>query len=212
MSSAATLDLFSSPFIPLSQPSSSSVLRAFPVVHDSSWISVLSHWVLLVLLVSAQISHTEGILLCHRDYVQSPCYRFPEHNMSLWMEIALLITYIYMHDYLLSVFSLYLKPMFPILYTGSRHRIGIWGKIVQWMNDQSHISQKGDFLASLVAQMVKNLPAMRETWIRILSWEDPWGRSWQPTPVFLPGESLCTDEPGGLQSMGSQRVWTWLSN
>lgn len=125
MSSAATLDLFSSPFIPLSQPSSSSVLRAFPVVHDSSWISVLSHWVLLVLLVSAQISHTEGILLCHRDYVQSPCYRFPEHNMSLWMEIALLITYIYMHDYLLSVFSLYLKPMFPILYTGSRHRIGI---------------------------------------------------------------------------------------
>ena len=30
----------------------------------------------------------------------------------------------------------------------------------------------------------------------------PWRRSWQPTPVFLPGESLWTEEPGGLQSMG----------
>ena len=34
------------------------------------------------------------------------------------------------------------------------------------------------------------------------------GRSlaWQPTPVFLPGETPQTEEPGGLQSMGSQRV------
>ena len=31
-------------------------------------------------------------------------------------------------------------------------------------------------------------------------------RKWQPTPVFLPGESLWTEEPGGLQSMGSQIV------
>ena len=34
----------------------------------------------------------------------------------------------------------------------------------------------------------------------------PWRRTWQPTPVFLPGESLWTEEPGGLQSLGSQRV------
>ena len=31
-----------------------------------------------------------------------------------------------------------------------------------------------------------------------------WMRAWQPTPVFLPGESPWTEEPGGLQSMGSQ--------
>ena len=30
----------------------------------------------------------------------------------------------------------------------------------------------------------------------------PWRRAWQPTPVFLPGESPWTEEPGGLQSMG----------
>ena len=34
----------------------------------------------------------------------------------------------------------------------------------------------------------------------------PWRRKWQPTPVFLPGEAPWTEEPGGLQSMGSQRL------
>ena len=34
----------------------------------------------------------------------------------------------------------------------------------------------------------------------------PWKREWQPIPVFLPWESPWTEEPDGLQSMGSQRV------
>ena len=34
----------------------------------------------------------------------------------------------------------------------------------------------------------------------------PWRRAWQLTPVFLPEESPWTEEPGGLQSIGSQRV------
>ena len=33
-----------------------------------------------------------------------------------------------------------------------------------------------------------------------------WRKAWQPPPVFLPGESPWTEEPGGLLSMGSQRV------
>ena len=41
----------------------------------------------------------------------------------------------------------------------------------------------------LVAQLVKNLPAMQETQVQSLGWGDPWRRKWQPTPVFLPGES-----------------------
>ena len=40
--------------------------------------------------------------------------------------------------------------------------------------------------ASLV---VKNPPIMQEMWVQSLGWEDPWRRTWQPTPVFLPGES-----------------------
>ena len=34
----------------------------------------------------------------------------------------------------------------------------------------------------------------------------PWSGAWQPTPIFLPGESSWTEESGGLQSMGSERV------
>ena len=56
--------------------------------------------------------------------------------------------------------------------------------------------------ASLVAQMVKNLLAMQETWVRSLSWEDPL----QGSSVHLPGESLWMEQAGRLQSMGSQRV------
>ena len=42
--------------------------------------------------------------------------------------------------------------------------------------------------ASLVAQTVKNLPAMLETQVWYLGWEDPFKRAWQPILVFLPGE------------------------
>ena len=60
--------------------------------------------------------------------------------------------------------------------------------------------------ASLVAQLVKNPPAMWETWVPSLDWEDPLEEGMATTPVFLPGESPWTEEPGGLQSVGSQRV------
>ena len=58
--------------------------------------------------------------------------------------------------------------------------------------------------ASLVTQTVKNLPAMKETWVRSLGWEIPWRRAWQPTPVFLPGEfhgqrSLAGYNPWGFK-------------
>ena len=46
-----------------------------------------------------------------------------------------------------------------------------------------------DRSSSLVAQRLKHLPAMRETWVRSLGRKDPLKRKWQPTPVFLPGES-----------------------
>ena len=54
--------------------------------------------------------------------------------------------------------------------------------------------------------MVKNLPAMQETQVQSLGREDPLRGKWQPTPVFLPGEFLVPEEPGSLQSMGSQGV------
>ena len=47
---------------------------------------------------------------------------------------------------------------------------------------------------------------MQETLAQFLGREDPWRRAGQPTPVFLSGEFPWTEEPGRLQSMGSQRV------
>ena len=64
-----------------------------------------------------------------------------------------------------------------------------------------------DGRASLVAQLVRNLPAMQETPVQFLSREDPLEKGYRlPTPVLLPGESPWTEEPAGLQSMESQGV------
>ena len=41
-----------------------------------------------------------------------------------------------------------------------------------------------------MAQMVKHLPTVRETWVQSLGQEDPLEKEWQPTPVLLPGKSL----------------------
>ena len=57
-----------------------------------------------------------------------------------------------------------------------------------------------------VAQSVKNLPAIWETGFDRWGVKIPWRRAWQLTPVFLPGASSWTEEPGRLQSMGLQRV------
>ena len=46
----------------------------------------------------------------------------------------------------------------------------------------------------------------RRHWFNPWVGKIPWRRKWQSTPVFLPGKSHWTEEPGGLQSMGSQRV------
>ena len=60
--------------------------------------------------------------------------------------------------------------------------------------------------ASLGAQTVKNLPAMRETWVRSLGWEDPLEECMATHSSILAWRIPWTKEPGGLQPMGSQRV------
>ena len=60
--------------------------------------------------------------------------------------------------------------------------------------------------ASLVAQMEKSLPAVWETWVRSLGWEDPLEKEMATHSSILAWRMPWTEEPGGLQSMGSQRV------
>ena len=57
-----------------------------------------------------------------------------------------------------------------------------------------------------MAQTVKNLPVMQETQVRSLDWEDPLEEGMATHSGILAWRILWTEEPGGLQFMGSQRV------
>ena len=57
-----------------------------------------------------------------------------------------------------------------------------------------------------MAQMVKNLPAVQETWVQSLGQEDPLEKGMATHSSILTWKILWTEEPGKLQSMGSQRV------
>ena len=87
---------------------------------------------------------------------------------------------------------------------GPDKEIGIWG-VISWSplgrplpgySFFFHSSQgDGNRLVgaswpwdSLLAQLVYDPPAILETWVRSLGWEDPWKRKRLPTPVFWPGE------------------------
>ena len=61
-------------------------------------------------------------------------------------------------------------------------------------------------LASLVAQTIKHLPAMQETWVRSLGQEDPLEKEMETHSSVLAWRIPGTAEPGGLPSMGSLRV------
>ena len=60
--------------------------------------------------------------------------------------------------------------------------------------------------ASLVAQSVNNLPAVQETRVQSLHWEDPLEKEMATHSSILVWKISWTEKPGGLRSMGSQRV------
>ena len=86
-----------------------------------------------------------------------------------------------------------------------------------WLQDSSHLFNvalpnplKLDPLSqppwtSPVAQMVKNLPAMQETWVRSVGWEDPLEKEIATRSSILAWRISRTEEPGGPQSLGSRR-------
>ena len=60
--------------------------------------------------------------------------------------------------------------------------------------------------AFLVAQTVKNLPAIQKTWVQSLGWEDPLEKRMATHSSILAWRIPWTEEPGKIQSMGSQRL------
>ena len=84
-------------------------------------------------------------------------------------------------------------PATPVFWPGEFHGLyGPWGHKELW--------------ASLVAQRLKHLPAMRDTWVRSLGWEDPLEKEMATHSSILAWIIPWTEELGGLQSTGSQRV------
>ena len=70
----------------------------------------------------------------------------------------------------------------------------------------SHHLQTATDMTSLVAQTVKHLPIMQETWVHSLGQEDLLEKETATHSTTLAWKIPWTEEPGGLQSMGSQRV------
>ena len=95
-----------------------------------------------------------------------------------------------------------INHMIPPNYRKTERALNASGKRKEW----NFLTNSTNNRAYLVAQMVKNLPVVRQTWVGKI----PWRRAWQPTPIFLPGEPPWTEEPGGLQSMGVTKSWTRL--
>ena len=84
---------------------------------------------------------------------------------------------------------------------------------IQWNSSktetESQIQKTNQWLplgASLVAQLVKNFPAMQENWVQSLSWEDLLEKKMAPHSSILAWRIPWTEKSGGLQSTGSQRV------
>ena len=100
----------------------------------------------------------------------------------------------------------------------------------RWARDVNHTSQSfprrvttqsieealsflfGYEAGSLQLPKIKNLPAMQETQVQSLSWEDPLEKEMATHSSIPVWEIPRTEEPGGLQSTGVAKSWTRLSN
>ena len=104
------------------------------------------------------------------------------------------------------------------MYTGCQHIFFKSGeKTPQPVNTLVHMALNSLFgsfpsfiivLSSLVAQRVKNLPALQETWVRFLGQKDPLEKETETLSSILAWKIPWTQEPGRLQSMGSQELDT----
>ena len=101
---------------------------------------------------------------------------------------------------------------------GSKHLAGSsfhWGE--NWILNTSYRNWESPCFPGGARGKEPTCQCRRHRRFRFDPWvgKIPWRRAWQPTPVFLPGESPWTEDPSGLQSIASQRVrhdWSNLSD
>ena len=76
--------------------------------------------------------------------------------------------------------------------------VSLWSMILASSIKDPEFGSQTRPWASLLTQMVKNLPAMWETWVQSPSWEDPLEKATTTHTSILPGESQWTEVHGGL--------------
>ena len=79
---------------------------------------------------------------------------------------------------------------------------GTLKSLLQHHSPKTSIIQHSPFIASLVVQRLKRLPAMLETWVQSLGWEDPLEKEMATHSSILAWRTPWTEELGGLQSTG----------
>ena len=101
-------------------------------------------------------------------------------------------------------------------YFKEKQRINIYAMIFMFKTLHGQFGESKIYnKSSLVAQLVKNLPAVQGTWVGSLGWKDPWRRKWQPILVPLPGKShgqrkLVGCSPRGHKELGMTEQLTLL--
>ena len=99
-----------------------------------------------------------------------------------------------------SALSLIVQLSHSYMTTGKKIALTLWtfvGKVMSLLFNM---------LSSLVAQRLKGLPAMQETWVQSLGWEDPLEKEMATHSSILAWRIPWTEEPCGLQCPESQRV------
>ena len=90
--------------------------------------------------------------------------------------------------------------------TGKTIALTIWTSVSKVMTLLFNTFYRFATGTSLVAQRIKHLPAMQDTQVQSLGWEDPLEKEMATYSSILAWRIPWTEEPGGLQSTGSQRV------
>ena len=98
------------------------------------------------------------------------------------------------------VWTIYTSSSFPVVLSCFLWILYLLS-VKHWNKNEGYTSE-----TSLVAQTVKRLPKMQGTWVQSLGWEDPLEKEMATHSSTLAWKILWMEEPGGPQSMGSQRV------
>ena len=109
--------------------------------------------------------------------------------------------------YFLEMQRVYLNNLYIFTVQQTRHT---FKRLFNKMKNEYISSTKysvGIFKTKIISSMyIQNLPAMQETWVQFLGWEDALEKEMAIHSSILAWKIPWTEEPGGLQSMGSQRV------